>query len=126
MFSISPFSVDTFSSLGISSIKAVSLIEAIATIEASASMDLGASSTIQGAAILTSDGTLKIGGSSAELNAVVDILANATLRGSDAEIFIWTAPERSTTWSFPEVYSGSKLIWIIPSDVGGSTWVVPK
>jgi hypothetical protein len=126
MFSISPFSADVFSSLGISNVEAVSLIEAIATIESVGSVSIGATSSIEGAAILSSKGTLTIGGSSASLDAVADILANATVRGEEAKIFIWTVPERGTTWSFSEAYNGDKLIWVIPVDVGGSTWTLPN
>ena len=122
MFSISPFSADVFSSLGISNVEAVSLIEAIATIESVGSLNIGATSSIEGAAILDSKGTLTIGGSSAQLDAVADILANATVRGENANIFIWTVPERGTTWSFPDSYNGDKLIWVIPVDVGISIW----
>ena len=126
MFLISPFSADVFSSLGISNVEAVSLIEAIATIESVCSLSMGANSSIEGAAILSSKGTLTIGGASARLDAVVDILANATVRGEEAKIFIWTVPERGTTWSFSEAYYGDKLIWVIPVDVGGSTWTLPN
>jgi hypothetical protein len=122
MFSISPFSADVFSSLGISNVEAVSLIEAIATIESVGSLNMGATSSIEGAAILDSKGTLTIGGSSAQLDAVADILANATVRGENANIFIWTVPERGTTWSFPDSYNGDKLIWVIPVDAGISIW----
>ena len=122
MFSISPFSADVFSSLGISNVEAVSLIEAIATIESVGSVAIGATSSIEGAAILSSNGTLTIGGSSAQLDAVADILANSTVRGEDANIFIWTVPERGTTWSFPDSYNGDKLVWVIPVDVGISIW----
>ena len=122
MFSISPFSADVFSSLGISNVEAVSLIEAIATIESVGSLNIGATSSIEGAAILSSNGTLTIGGVSAQLDAVADILANSTVRGEDANIFIWTVPERGTTWSFPDSYNGDKLIWVIPVDVGISIW----
>ena len=126
MFSISPFSADVFSSFGISIVEAGSLIEAIATIESVGSLSMGATSSIEGAAILSSKGTLTIGGASARLDAVVDILANATVRGEEAKIFIWTVPERGTTWSFSEGYNGDKLIWVIPVDVGGSTWTLPN
>ena len=122
MFSKSPFSADVFSSLGISNVEAVSLIEAIATIESVGSLNMGATSSIEGAAILDSKGTLTIGGSSAQLDAVADILANATVRGENANIFIWTVPERGTTWSFPDSYNGDKLIWVIPVDAGISIW----
>ena len=122
MFSISPFSADVFSSLGISNVEAVSLIEAIATIESVGSLNIGATSSIEGAAILSSNGTLTIGGVSAQLDAVADILANSTVRGEDANIFIWTVPERGTTWSFPDSYNVDKLIWVIPVDVGISIW----
>ena len=122
MFSISPFSADVFSSLGISNVEAVSLIEAIATIESVGSLNMGATSSIEGAAILDSKGTLTIGGSSAQLDAVVDILANATVRGENANIFIWTVPERGTTWSFSDSYNGDKLVWVIPVDVGIGIW----
>ena len=76
-------------------------------------MKLAGTASIEGVAILTADGTLTIGGSSAELNAVIDILANATLRTNDANIFIWTTPARATTWT-------------IPADVGASTWIIPS
>ena len=122
MFSISPFSADVFSSLGISNVEAVSLIEAIATIESVGSLSVGATSSIEGAAILDSKGTLTIGGVSAQLDAVADILANSTVRGEGANIFIWTVPERGTTWSFPDSYNGDKLIWVIPVDAGISIW----
>tara|TARA_R110000824_G_scaffold273826_4_gene462452 strand:- start:77 stop:457 length:381 start_codon:yes stop_codon:yes gene_type:complete len=126
MFSSLPFSTDTFSSLGINLVEGVSLLDAIAVIEAKAGLKLEDTASIEGVAILTADGTLTLGGASAELSAVVDILANATVRTDDAKIFIWTAPSRSTTWSFSEVYSGEKLIWVIPTGVGASTWVIPN
>jgi FtsP/CotA-like multicopper oxidase with cupredoxin domain len=113
MFSISPFSTTPFSSLGITSINATSLIEAIATVESVASLSLGAVSSIDGVAVLTADGTLTIGGASAQLSGVIDILANATVRGESANIFIWTVPERDTTWT-------------IPVDVGATTWIIPS
>ena len=113
MFSISPFSTLPFSSLGITSIKATSVIEAIATIGAVAEVEIGATSSIEAIAVLAADGTLTLGGGKAELSAVVDILANATVRGESANIFIWTVPERDTTW-------------IIPVDVGATTWIIPS
>ena len=113
MFSSLPFSASSFSSLGISSVEGVSLLDAIAVIEAKGGLKLEDTATIDGVAILTADGTLTIGGSSAELNAVIDILANATLRTNDANIFIWTTPARATTWT-------------IPADVGASTWIIPS
>ena len=113
MFSLLPFSASSFSSLGISSIEGASLLDAIAVIEAKAGLKLAGTASIDGVAILTADGTLTIGGSSAELNAVIDILANATVRSSDASVFIWIAPARATTWT-------------IPVDVGVSTWILPS
>jgi hypothetical protein len=113
MFSSLPFSTDTFSSLGINLVEGVSLLDAIAVIEAKAGLKLEDTASIEGVAILTADGTLTLGGSSVELNAVVDILANATVRSSDANIFIWIAPARATTWT-------------IPVDVGASTWILPS
>lgn len=113
MFSSLPFSTDTFSSLGISSVEGVSLLDAIAIIEAKGGLKLEDTATIDGVAILTADGKLTIGGAKAELSAVIDILANATVRSSDANIFIWTIPARETTW-------------IIPADVGASTWIIPS
>ena len=112
MFSSLPFSTDTFSSLGINLVEGVSLLDAIAVIEA------------KGVAILTADGTLTLGGASAELSAIVDILANATVRTNDAKIFIWTAPSRSTTWIIPVDVGAST--WTIPAKVGTSTWVLPS
>ena len=105
MFSSLPFSTDTFSSLGINLVEGVSLLDAIAVIEAK-------------------DGTLTLGGASAELSAIVDILANATVRTNDAKIFIWTAPSRSTTWIIPVDVGAST--WTIPAKVGTSTWVLPS
>ena len=113
MFSSLPFSASSFSSLGISSIEGVSLLDAIAIIEAKGVLELAGTASIEGVAILTADGTLTIGGGSAELNAVIDILANATIRSSDANVFIWIAPARATTWT-------------IPVDVGASTWILPS
>ena len=124
MFSSLPFSTSTFSSLGISSVEGVSLLDAIAVIEAKGGLKLEGIATIDGVAILTADGTLTIGGSSAELIAVIDILANATLRTDDANIFIWTTPARSTTWIIPADVGAST--WTIPAKVGTSTWVLPS
>mgnify|MGYP003677465653 FL=1 len=103
MFSSLPFSTDTFSSLGINLVEGVSLLDAIAVIEAKAGLKLEDTASIEGVAILTADGTLSIGGSRAELSAVIDILANATVRSNDANIFIWTIPARETTWIIPEM-----------------------
>ena len=113
MFSISPFSTIPFSSLGITSIEATSLIEAIATIGAVGNVEIGATSSIEGIAVLTAEGKITIGGERAELSAVVNILANATVRGETANVFIWTVPERDTTWT-------------IPVDVGATTWIIPS
>tara|TARA_R110002051_G_scaffold26358_1_gene63516 strand:- start:11942 stop:12244 length:303 start_codon:yes stop_codon:yes gene_type:complete len=99
MFSISPFSTEPFSDF-VFSVNATSLIEAIATVEANAKLDIGAVSSIEGIAILTADGTLTLGGRT-DLSVVASVLANATVRGEDANIFIWTAPERKTTWTIP-------------------------
>tara|TARA_R110002110_G_C13193164_1_gene694673 strand:+ start:73 stop:447 length:375 start_codon:yes stop_codon:yes gene_type:complete len=124
MFSSLPFSTDPFSSLGINLVEGASLLDAIAVIEAKAGLKLEDTASIEGVAILTADGTLTLGGASAELSAIVDILANATVRTNDAKIFIWTAPSRSTTWIIPVDVGAST--WTIPAKVGTSTWVLPS
>lgn len=99
MFGAIPFSVKPISALDISSVKASSVLEAIAILEAEAVAP------------------------SASLNAIVTLLANSTLRSSDAEIFIWTTPARPTTWTIP---AEAETTWVIPTDVGATTWIIPK
>ena len=113
MFSISPFSTLPLSTLGVTSINATYLLEAIATVEAVGTLAVGTTSSIEAVAVLTADGTLTLGGGKAELSTIVSILANGTVRGETANIFIWTAPERETTWT-------------IPVDVGATTWIIPS
>ena len=122
-YGTTPFSVAPFSSLGITSIKSVSTLEVVATLIADGSVTHAAAASISAAAILEADGTLTLGGSSAELYAIVDILAKATLRTSDAKIFIWTTPSRPTTWTIPTEVGVTT--WVLPQ-VGVSTWVLPK
>ena len=125
-YGATPFSVAPLSSLGITSINATSVLEGIATLVANGIISSAAAASIDAVAILEADGTLTLGGADAELNVIASILATSTVRGSDGEVFIWTAPSRPTTWSFSDTYSGDKLIWVIPTGVGASTWVLPK
>ena len=116
----------SLSSLGITAVKGTSVLEAIATLVAEGVISSTGAASIDAVAILEADGTLTLGGAKADLNAVAEILANATVRALDAQVFIWTAPTRATTWSFSEKYSGDKLIWVIPTGVGASTWTLPS
>ena len=124
MFSSSPFSAVPFSELGISSIKIASVLDALAIVEASASLEIGVASSIDAVAVLEADGTLTLGGANAQLTAVADILANATIDTTEIKLFIWTIPGRETTWTLPKdvgVYT-----WVIPQGVGASTWIIPN
>ena len=125
-YGTTPLSVTSLSSLGITSVNATSLLEAIATLVAEGVISSPGVASIDAVAILEADGTLTLGGAKAELNVIASILAAPTVRGSGAQVFIWTAPSRPTTWSFSDTYSGDKLIWVIPTGVGASTWVLPK
>lgn len=68
-----------------------------------------ASAVLEAIATLTAQGVAP----AANLDAIASVLASPTLRSSDAQTFIWTTPSRPTTWN-------------IPTEVGASTWVVPK
>ena len=125
-FGIIPIASGPLSSLGVTSISATSALEVIATLVADGVLSSAAVASSDAVAILEAAGTLTLGGAKAELNVIASILATSTVRGSDGEIFIWTAPARPTTWSFSEAYNGDKLIWVIPTGVGASTWVLPK
>ena len=100
MFSTSPFSTSSLSSLRV--IRASAVLEALAVLTAQAVRP------------------------AVSLIAIASVLADPTVRSSDAQIFEWTVPARSATWNFSEKYSGEKLIWSIPTGVGASTWTLPN
>ena len=127
MFGSEPFSTSALASLGITSVKGTSVLEAIATLVAEQVIEPGGVAGIDAVAILEADGTLTVGGLlEAQLTAVADILASAQNINLEAQVFIWTTPSRSTTWSFSEESRGDRLIWVIPTGVGVTTWVLPK
>jgi len=79
MFSISPFSADVFSSLGISNVEAVSLIEAIATIESVGSLRV---------ASISSE---KIDGSASDLTISSSGIESSSVSSKNSLVTFWIA-----------------------------------
>lgn len=59
---------------------------------------LGGVSQIEAIAVLTADGTLSVS-ETVTLEAIAEIVANATMQGVTAKVFVWTIEGRATTWN---------------------------